>query len=91
MTKTGGTGFIGCHLCEALLARGHHACFVSTIMSREVWTMWPLMIEYQRLPQDDPLQRCPDITKAREILGWEPLIDLETSLLQTIDYFQSIL
>jgi hypothetical protein len=41
-------------------------------MSREVWTMWPLMIEYQRLPQDDPLQRCPEITKAREILGWEP-------------------
>jgi dTDP-glucose 4,6-dehydratase len=35
-------------------------------------------IKYEPLPQDDPKQRQPDITKARTLLGWEPRIDLET-------------
>ena len=37
-------------------------------------------IRYEPLPQDDPKQRRPDITKARQLLGWEPKIDLETGL-----------
>jgi UDP-glucuronate decarboxylase len=38
---------------------------------------------------DDPQRRCPDISKARDLLGWEPSIDLEKGLLQTIEYFRS--
>jgi len=40
------------------------------------------------LPADDPRQRQPDITKAREILGWQPTIPLEEGLERTIDYFR---
>jgi dTDP-glucose 4,6-dehydratase len=39
------------------------------------------------LPQDDPSQRQPDISKARRLLGWEPKIDLETGLRLSLDYF----
>ena len=42
------------------------------------------------LPQDDPLQRRPDITKARELLGWEPTIPLRQGLERTIDYFKTL-
>ena len=45
-------------------------------------------IRYEPLPQDDPKQRCPDITKARQLLGWEPKIDLETGLRLSLDYFK---
>jgi UDP-glucuronate decarboxylase len=41
------------------------------------------------LPTDDPKQRKPDITLAREKLGWEPVIGLETGLQKTIDYFKT--
>ena len=46
-------------------------------------------IRHEPLPQDDPRQRCPDITKARELLGWEPKIDLETGLRLSLDYFKN--
>jgi dTDP-glucose 4,6-dehydratase len=45
-------------------------------------------IRYERLPQDDPKQRCPDITKAKTLLGWEPEIDLLTGLRMSLDYFR---
>jgi dTDP-glucose 4,6-dehydratase len=45
-------------------------------------------IRYEPLPQDDPKQRCPDITKARTLLGWEPQIDLETGLRMSLEYFR---
>ncbi len=45
-------------------------------------------IAYEPLPQDDPKQRRPDITKARQLLGWEPKIDLETGLRLSLDYFR---
>ena len=48
-------------------------------------------IRHQALPQDDPKQRCPDITKAREILGWEPKIKLEDGLKLSLDYFRQAL
>lgn len=41
------------------------------------------------LPQDDPSQRQPDITKARRLLNWEPKIDLETGLKLSLDYFRT--
>ena len=43
------------------------------------------------LPADDPVQRCPDITRATEWLGWRPRIDLETGLEKTISYFDRLL
>ena len=45
---------------------------------------------YKDLPVDDPKQRQPDITKAREILGWEPKIDRSEGLKRTYAYFQSL-
>ncbi|HEV3510185.1 MAG TPA: UDP-glucuronic acid decarboxylase family protein [Candidatus Sulfotelmatobacter sp.] len=45
-------------------------------------------IRYEPLPQDDPKQRRPDITKARTLLGWEPKIDLEAGLRLSLDYFK---
>jgi UDP-glucuronate decarboxylase len=46
---------------------------------------------HRPLPQDDPLQRCPDITLARSLLGWEPKVDLEIGLGRTAAYFQGVL
>ncbi|NCC73341.1 MAG: SDR family oxidoreductase [Sphingobacteriia bacterium] len=46
-------------------------------------------IIYKPLPADDPMQRQPDITKAREILGWEPKVHLEEGLKRTIEYFKN--
>lgn len=47
------------------------------------------VIVHRPLPQDDPLQRRPDITKAKRLLGWEPKIDLETGLKLSLDYFKT--
>jgi UDP-glucuronate decarboxylase len=47
-------------------------------------------IVYKPLPQDDPLQRKPDITLAREKLGWNPVTDLENGLRRTIEYFKNL-
>ena len=45
---------------------------------------------YKPLPKDDPMQRKPDITKAREILGWEPKVGRSEGLKITYDYFKSL-
>ena len=45
-------------------------------------------IVYRPLPVDDPKQRKPDITRARTLLGWEPMVGLEEGLRKTIDYFK---
>jgi UDP-glucuronate decarboxylase len=42
------------------------------------------------LPEDDPMQRCPDISLAREKLGWEPKVSLEDGLEKTIAYFRNV-
>ncbi len=46
---------------------------------------------HRPLPSDDPRQRCPDITLAREALGWRPEVSLEEGLKKTIEYFESVL
>ena len=46
-----------------------------------------LRLRYHPLPQDDPRQRQPDITRARNLLGWEPTIPLREGLVKTIAYF----
>ncbi|MBI9034295.1 MAG: SDR family oxidoreductase [Bacteroidales bacterium] len=48
-------------------------------------------LEYHPLPTNDPLQRKPDITLAKEILDWEPKIKLQEGLLKTIEYFDSVI
>jgi dTDP-glucose 4,6-dehydratase len=45
-------------------------------------------IRYEPLPQDDPKQRRPDISKARRLLDWEPKIDLRSGLKLSLDYFR---
>lgn len=45
-------------------------------------------LTYHALPQDDPMQRKPDITKAKEVLSWEPKIKLREGLVKTIEYFK---
>lgn len=47
-------------------------------------------IESRPLPQDDPRVRCPDITQARTILGWEPVVPLREGLALTIEYFRPV-
>ena len=46
-------------------------------------------IVHQPLPQDDPARRCPDISKARALLGWEPTVPLREGLERSLAYFQS--
>ena len=48
----------------------------------------PSKLTFRPLPQDDPLQRQPDITIAKERLGWEPTVDLDAGLAKTIEYFR---
>lgn len=45
-------------------------------------------ISFKPLPQDDPKVRCPDISRARKILGWEPKTSVEEGLSRTIDWFR---
>ena len=48
-------------------------------------------IVHRPLPMDDPVQRCPDIAKARAVLGWEPTVPLDDGLTRTIAYFDQLL
>jgi UDP-glucuronate decarboxylase len=43
---------------------------------------------HKELPADDPKQRCPDISKAKSLLGWSPQVDLKTGLSRTVDYYR---
>jgi len=47
-------------------------------------------MEFRPLPQDDPIRRQPDITRAKEQLGWEPTISLDQGLDKTISYFKAL-
>jgi UDP-glucuronate decarboxylase len=55
------------------------------------YTNSPSKISYQALPQDDPKQRQPDITYARQQLNWEPKTFLDEGLQRTIAYFEQII
>ena len=48
-------------------------------------------IVYKQLPQDDPVQRQPDIEKARKLMNWAPTVSLDEGLLKTIEYFDKLL
>jgi UDP-glucuronate decarboxylase len=46
---------------------------------------------FRPLPIEDPVRRCPDISQAKSVLGWQPTVPLEAGLRKTIDYFDRIL
>jgi UDP-glucuronate decarboxylase len=48
-------------------------------------------IAYRPLPEDDPRQRCPDISLAQNLLGWTPQVQLRDGLMKTVDYFERLL
>ena len=48
-------------------------------------------IEHRELPKDDPKLRCPDITRARTLLGWEPRVQRKEGLQKTLNYFMSVM
>jgi UDP-glucuronate decarboxylase len=48
-------------------------------------------IVYKPLPEDDPTQRCPDISLARRLLQWEPTVVLDDGLSRTIGYFERLM
>jgi len=48
-------------------------------------------IEYRPLPVDDPKVRQPDITRAKDVLGWEPRVGFEEGIKKTIEYFKESL
>lgn len=48
-------------------------------------------IEFKELPQDDPIQREPNISLAKQKLNWEPIVNIEDGLIATIEYFDKIL
>ncbi|MCQ2005449.1 UDP-glucuronic acid decarboxylase family protein [Rhizobium sp. NRK18] len=51
----------------------------------------PSKLVFKPLPQDDPIQRQPDISKAKELLGWQPTVELREGLEKTIGYFDELL
>jgi dTDP-glucose 4,6-dehydratase len=48
-------------------------------------------VEHRGLPKDDPKLRCPDITRARDLLGWQPKVARSEGLKETLDYFMSVI
>jgi len=61
---------------------------LATIVINETYSRSDIHI--LSLPIDDPIRRCPDISKANALLGWEPEIDLATGIRMTIQYFEGI-
>ncbi|MBT8068879.1 MAG: SDR family NAD-dependent epimerase/dehydratase, partial [Gammaproteobacteria bacterium] len=48
-------------------------------------------VVYEPLPADDPMQRKPDISQAKALLGWQPSIPLDDGLPRTVEYFRAII
>ncbi len=69
---------------------GHLATVVAQKVLGDGCLPWDRSIEHQPLPVDDPMQRCPDISRARTLLNWEPKVTLDEGLTKTISYFRSI-
>jgi len=51
----------------------------------------PSRVVHRPLPQDDPRQRCPDISQAQAVLGWQPTVPLNEGLPRTVAYFRTLL
>jgi dTDP-glucose 4,6-dehydratase len=63
---------------------------VAALYSTQSGESYIANISLKELPVDDPMQRCPDITLAKTLLGWEPTIDLDTGLKLTFGYFSKM-
>jgi nucleoside-diphosphate-sugar epimerase len=61
---------------------------LATLVQELLHSDLPLI--HQPLPQDDPKQRKPDISRAIHLLGWQPGVSVRDGLQKTIDYFKSI-
>ena len=65
--------------------------FILNNMGKENIGNSPSNVLYKQLPQDDPQQRCPDITLAKAQLNWQPSISLDEGLRGTVEYFRALL
>jgi UDP-glucuronate decarboxylase len=61
---------------------------LAELVLAETGAQSPLVL--RPLPEDDPKQRCPDITLAKSLLGWTPLVPLREGIKPTISYFRSL-
>src|ERR671922_93133 len=86
---TGGAGFLGSHLCDYLIDKGHRVICVDNLETGSLENIEhregdEFVFRYHDVIDpiwiDDPQVRRPDITRAQQILGWEPEIDLEEGL-----------
>jgi UDP-glucuronate decarboxylase len=69
-----------------------HEITIRELAERVVWLTGSRSgIIHRELPQDDPTQRCPDISLAQTLLGWEPTVPLEYGLAKTVEYFNLML
>ena len=110
---TGGSGFVGSHLCERFLVDGSEVVcadnlltgkaknvdhlrddarfhFLEIDVARGIDVDGPDIVFVDR-PVEDPTVRQPDITPARELLGWEPKVPLEEALERTVRWFRTTL
>lgn len=86
----------------AVMATDHHVCGPVNLGNPREFTMLELAkivlaktgsastIVFKRLPEDDPLQRRPNIDLAKKLLNWEPTVNLDIGLTATIDYFRKV-
>jgi UDP-glucuronate decarboxylase len=72
---------------------GNPGEFTMTELARQVLALTGAAgpVEHRPLPADDPVRRRPDISRARELLGWEPAVGLADGLARTVDYFRGVL
>jgi len=72
---------------------GNSGEFTMIELAKQVMALTDSDCELQHLPlpADDPVRRKPDISRAREVLGWEPAVPLSEGLAQTVDYFRGML
>jgi nucleoside-diphosphate-sugar epimerase len=87
---TGAAGFLGSHLTDRPLGEGHSVVGVDNLSTGNLrMTSSQSALTFVPLPQDDPTLRCPDITRARTLSGWEPRTPLRQGLEKSLDFFTS--
>ena len=72
---------------RSIWAQKNAACWIWCRRSRACGR--EATVTYQPIPNDDPKQRCPDITRARELLNWSPTVSLQEGLQRTVSWFQN--
>ena len=75
---------------EKLLPRGEHTMLDLAERALRLTGSRSRLV-FRPLPQDDPRRRCPDITRARTLLGWQPEVSLDDGLQRTIHHFRGVL